>query len=36
MNANLFARLAGGFPADRERVFLECAEGAAVSFAALL
>ena len=36
MNANLFARLAGGFPADRERVFLETADGAAVSFAALL
>ena len=35
-NANLFARLAGGFPADRGRVFLETEGGVAVSFADLL
>ena len=33
---NLFARLAGGFPADRGRTFLETEDGAAVSFADLL
>ncbi len=36
MNANLFARLAAGFPTDRERVFLETEDGTAVSFAELL
>jgi malonyl-CoA/methylmalonyl-CoA synthetase len=35
-NENLFARLAGGFPADRGRVFLETGDGEAVSFAELL
>ena len=35
-NANLFARLAGGFPADRGQVFLETEGGVAVSFADLL
>ena len=33
---NLFARLVGGFPADRGRAFLETADGAATSFADLL
>ncbi len=33
---NLFARLAGGFPADRGRTFLETEDGAAMSFADLL
>lgn len=36
MNGNLFARLADGFPADRRAPFLETAEGAAWSLAALL
>jgi malonyl-CoA/methylmalonyl-CoA synthetase len=36
MNRNLFARLAEGFPADRGRVVLETADGAALSFAELL
>jgi malonyl-CoA/methylmalonyl-CoA synthetase len=36
VNANLFARLAGGFPAARGRTFLETEDGAAVSFADLL
>ena len=35
-NANLFARLAGGFPADRGQLFLETEGGVAVSFADLL
>ncbi|HET9069787.1 MAG TPA: malonyl-CoA synthase [Amaricoccus sp.] len=35
-NANLFARLAGGFPADRGRTFLETEDGLTVSFADLL
>jgi malonyl-CoA/methylmalonyl-CoA synthetase len=33
---NLFARLAGGFPADRSRTVIEAGDGAAVSFAELL
>ncbi len=36
MNDNLFARLSERFPADRDRVFLETADGAALSFADLL
>ena len=36
MNASLFARLAGGFPADRRRIFLETGDGFEVSFADLL
>ena len=36
MNANLFARLAAGFPEDRRSPFLEAEAGAAVSFAELL
>ncbi len=36
MNENLFARLAGGFPAERGRAFLETEDGTAVSFADLL
>ena len=35
-NANLFARLAAGFPADRGRTFLETEGGLAVSFGDLL
>jgi malonyl-CoA/methylmalonyl-CoA synthetase len=35
-NANLFARLAAGFPADRGQAFLETEGGATVSFADLL
>jgi len=36
MNANLFGRLAGRFPADRATVFLETQDGATQSFGALL
>ena len=36
MNANLFARLASGFPEDRHAPFLETEAGAAVGFAELL
>jgi malonyl-CoA/methylmalonyl-CoA synthetase len=35
-NANLFARLATGFPADRSRVFLEAEDGSELTFAELL
>jgi malonyl-CoA/methylmalonyl-CoA synthetase len=36
MNANLFARLTAGFPAELDREFLETADGLRVSFADML